>query len=318
MSTNKFFHNFAVTEMNFRITDDLIILVPFSGNQHNISAPCHTQRFFDGDPETVRAEQTNRVHSGRFGLRVRPQKALTTTLDSEVGRADRPIYPTSDRNFHILGGRVQYKTKALTLSMHTRANYNFNSTSITSFSSRARTYGFDGSWAANSSLTVNGGYAKLHDFPLLLNETNSQGAYPDSTPILSGNTLYGIAYSALQRRRTGYYAYLSNLHTIYLNTHVSLRKRVDVLAGLSRVEDTADNGAGPIYQATDRPFFYSAETFPMAFTSPMARLSVKLRDKIRWNAAYQYYGFRQNFGTAIIPRQGYRAHTGYTSLTWAF
>jgi uncharacterized repeat protein (TIGR03803 family) len=38
------------------------------------------------------------------------------------------------------------------------------------------------------------GYAKLHDFPLLLNETNSQGAYPDSTPILSGNTLYGAAY----------------------------------------------------------------------------------------------------------------------------
>ncbi len=255
------------------------------------------QQFFDFDPLSVQGEQNNRVHSGRFGLRVRPQKALTITLDSEVGRADTPIYPTSDRNFHILGGRVQYKTKALLLSMHTRANYNFNSTSITSFSSRARTYAFDGSWTASSAVSVNAGYAKLHT-----------------------DTLSGIAYFAAQRRQTGLYAYLSNLHTIYVNAHVSIRQRVDLLAGLSRVEDTADgvDRVGPLYQATSQPFYYSAETFPMAFTSPLARLSVRLQPKIRWNVAYQYYGYRQNFGTQIIPRQGYRAHTGYTSLTWAF
>lgn len=38
------------------------------------------------------------------------------------------------------------------------------------------------------------GLATLHDFALLINETNSDGAYPDSTPVLSGNTLYGTAY----------------------------------------------------------------------------------------------------------------------------
>jgi len=39
---------------------------------------------------------------------------------------------------------------------------------------------------------------------------------------------------------------------------------------------------------------------------------------LRWNVAYQYYGYRQDFATRIIPNQGYRAHTGFTSLTWAF
>ena len=140
---------------------------------------------------------------------------------------------------------------------------------------------------------------------------------PNGLP-LDGDTLSGIAYFASQRRQTGLYAYLSNLHSIYLNTHVSIRRRIDLLAGLSRVEDTAGNGAGPFYQAASRPFFYSAETFPMAFTSPMARLSVKLHPKVRWNVAYQYYGYRQSFVTRIIPSQGYRAHTGYTSLLWAF
>lgn len=254
--------------------------------------------YFGSDPETARNEQSNRVHSGRFGLRLRPTKPLTITLDSEVGRADQPIYPTSDRNFHILGGRVQYKTRSLLVSAFTKANYNFNSTSITSFSSRNRSYGADLSWTANTSLSFHGGYARLHT-----------------------DTLSGIAFFAAQRLQRGQYAYLSNVNSIYANAHLSIRKRVDLLAGLSRVEDTADGtnrNGGPLYQAGNQPFYYSAETFPMAFTSPMARLSVKIHAKVRWNAAYQYYGYRQDFASRVIPGQGYRAHTGYTSLSWAF
>jgi hypothetical protein len=256
-----------------------------------------TDRFFDGDPESLRGDQTNRVHSGRFGLRLRPQKALTITLDSEVGRADTPIYPTSDRNFHILGGRVQYKTKNFMLAAYSRANYNFNSTNLTTYSSRARNYGLDGSWTASSKFTFNAGYAKLHT-----------------------DTLAGIAFAASQRRQTGFYSYLSNLHSIYANTNITIASRVDLLAGLSRVQDTADGmeRVGALYQPGSRPFFYSAEAFPLAFTSPMARLSVKVHPKVRWNVAYQYYGYRQDFATRIIPNQGYRAHTGFTSLTWAF
>lgn len=254
--------------------------------------------FFGSDPETARNEQSNRVHSGRFGLRLRPAKPLSITLDSEVGRANQPIYPTSDRNFHILGGRIQYKTRSLLVSAFTRANYNFNSTTITSFSSRNRSYGADLSWTASPTLSLHGGYSRLHT-----------------------DTLSGIAFFAAQRLQRGLYGYLSNVNSIYANVHYSIRQRVDLLAGLSRIEDTADGinrNNGPLYQAGDRPFFYSAETFPMAFTSPMARLSVKLHAKLRWNAGYQYYGYRQDFATRVIPAQGYRAHTGYTSLSWAF
>jgi hypothetical protein len=46
----------------------------------------------------------------------------------------------------------------------------------------------------------------------------------------------------------------------------------------------------------------------------MARLSVKVNDKLRWNAGYQYYGYQQDF-TSVL---GYRANTGYTSLSFSF
>lgn len=39
------------------------------------------------------------------------------------------------------------------------------------------------------------GFATLHDFGFLINDTNSDGAYPDSTPVLSGDTVYGAAYN---------------------------------------------------------------------------------------------------------------------------
>jgi hypothetical protein len=60
--------------------------------------------------------------------------------------------------------------------------------------------------------------------------------------------------------------------------------------------------------------FYSAQTFPLSFESPLARLSLKLTPKLRWNAGYQYYRYHERFS----DRQNYRAHTGFTSLTWAF
>jgi hypothetical protein len=39
--------------------------------------------------------------------------------------------------------------------------------------------------------------------------------------------------------------------------------------------------------------------FPLTFQSPSARVSLKINQRIRWNAGYQYYGYRQEFN--LIP-----------------
>ena len=36
--------------------------------------------------------------------------------------------------------------------------------------------------------------------------------------------------------------------------------------------------------------------------------------RIRWNAGYQYYGYHEQFSTL----RNYRAHGGYTSVSWSF
>ncbi len=51
----------------------------------------------------------------------------------------------------------------------------------------------------------------------------------------------------------------------------------------------------------------------------MARFSVKINNRIRWNVGYQYYGYHEDFFTGqTTPDQAYRAHTGYTSVLWSF
>ena len=107
-------------------------------------------------------EQNNDLHAGRIGLRLQPIRALSMNLDAEVGRTSRPIFPISERNYHLLGGRVQYKRRTLLLSAAARTNYNINSISITEHSSRARTYSADLSWTPHRWFGVDAGYSKLH------------------------------------------------------------------------------------------------------------------------------------------------------------
>jgi len=101
-----------------------------------------------------------------------------------------------------------------------------------------------------------------------------------------------------------------------------LGRRADLYAGYSHVQDTGDgrssltgSGFGP-----DIPEFQRAQTYPLKFQSPLARLSVKINNRIRWNLGYQYYGYREDFftGQPFTTDYGYRAHTGYTSILWSF
>jgi hypothetical protein len=86
--------------------------------------------------------------------------------------------------------------------------------------------------------------------------------------------------------------------------------------GMSHIQDTGDGRAtinGTAGYAT-LPVFQSVQTFPVRFTSPQGKLSVRINEKLRWNAGYQHYGYNEQFSL----QQNFRAHTGYTSITWAF
>jgi hypothetical protein len=250
--------------------------------------------FPEGSPDITPAEQTNQLHSGILGFRLRPVKPLTITVDGEVGRADRPFTPVSDSNYHALGARVRYRLKSLQLSAFTRANYNINSVSLSSYSSRARTYAADIAWSPLAWLGFDAGYSKLHL-----------------------NTIGGIDYFANGNEVQGEKSlYVSNLHSGNFGVRFGLKKRADLYLGYSRVQDTGDGRSDPFGPKIDSilPAFQAAQTFPLSFQSPLARLSLRITEKVRWNAGYQYYGYKEDF----YNRQNYRAHTGYTSVLWSF
>jgi hypothetical protein len=237
----------------------------------------------------IEHQQRNRLHAALAGVRFQPARALTISLDSQIGRANLPFTPIAGRNYHTLGGRIQYRTRTMQLSAATQTNYNTNAVSLSEHSSKGRNYSFDGSWTPSRQFAIDGGYGKLHL-----------------------DTLTGIAYFAggqpVDDRRS---IYISNIHTAHLGARIAAASIVDLYFGYSRVQDTGDGRAAPA--AGVDPFLFW-QVFPLSFESPQGRVSVRLHQKLRWNFGYQYYRYNEKF----LTRQNYRAHTGYTSLLWSF
>ena len=180
------------------------------------------------------------------------------------------------------------------LSAAAGSSYNLNSVTLTSHSMKSRVYSFDASWTPWDWFGLDAGYAKRHL-----------------------DTVSGIAYFAagdlIQGDRS---IYISNLHTGNFGARIEIRRRASLYFGYSHAQDLGDGRNTPIAGATGSqlPLFLAAQTFPVAFRSPQARLSIRLHERLRWNFGYQYYGYREQF----FAEHGYRAHTGYTSVLWSF
>jgi hypothetical protein len=135
-------------------------------------------------------------------------------------------------------------------------------------------------------------------------------------------TLGGLDYFANGQDISGASSlYISNIHTANLGARFTVLKRADIYLGYGHVQDVGDGRAGTSIGGgllnivpVPQPPFIAAQTFPLRYLSPEARLSIRITPKIRWNAGYQYYGYNEHFADL----QDYRAHTGYSSISWSF
>ncbi len=244
------------------------------------------------------AEQSNHTTAGVAGINWLPVTGLRLHVEGEMGRNDNPFTPASLAKFHTIKARTQYRKKNTTLGAAYQENYNNNSIVITSYSSHARTYSADASWMAKSGLSFDASYSKLH---------------LDS---LGGIAFFaGAPRSSLVSNLNSVYA--SNIHALNLGVRIAARK-ADLFLGYSLTKDAGDGRAALATQTTAAgQVIYNVQTFPLLYQAPLVRVSVKISEKLRWNAGYQYYGYREDFGL-LSQNQGYRANTGYTSLLWAF
>jgi hypothetical protein len=235
--------------------------------------------------DEIAATQQNRLHAGQFGIRLRGLRGFNANFDGEIGRDNNPFYPTSPRNYHALGARVEYKRKNLRLLAQARSNYNFNFVSTWSYSARSRQYGIDGSWTINDRISIDGGYSKIHL-----------------------DSLTGIAYWVGLQVVDDASWFVSNTHTVHGGLRLNLWKRADLFGGWTWVRDPG----GPS-RPVRNPALTAAQTYPFLFNSPMVRLSVPVGRNVRWNAGYQFYGY----GESLLPAQNYRAHTAYASISFS-
>jgi hypothetical protein len=237
--------------------------------------------------------QTNILNSGLFGVKLRPMKGLTVLLRGETGVSNQPFAPRSDKDYHALSGRIDYKLKTLRLSAQTRSDYNVNSVSLSAYSSHARTYTGSLSFAPKRWFSIDSSVSKAHV-----------------------DTLGGIAFftnGQFLPNQLSYY--VSNLYTATLLAHLTF-KCVDLSLGYSRIQDLGDGRTTPTTTLIGPGIsaFQTAQTFPLKLQTPQARLSFKLNERVRWNAGYQYFGYHETFAFG----ENYLAHTGYTSLLWSF
>jgi len=251
---------------------------------------------------TTSDEQKNQQRAGTLGLRIQPFKPVTINLDGEVARNDHPFLPVSDRDYHTIGGRIDYRVKKLDLSTSYRQLYNVNSPGpVTIYSSHSRTFTANAAWTWRSRFSFNASYVKLHL-----------------------DTAGGIAFFAGTGNRlqlqSGYQSvYVSNVHSGYVGSRIVLSKRADLYLGYNVTRDAGDGRGVPVLPGDTgaQAVLDSVQTFPLSYQTPLARFTLALGPKLRWNAGWQYYHYRQDFALVSII-QNYHANTGYTSIQWSF
>ncbi len=244
-------------------------------------------------------EVSNHLNTGRAGVRLRPLKPFSITLGGEVGRASNPLTPVADRNYHALNGRLDYRTRKLQLSGMYRQVYNLNAPlSFTSFSSHSRQYGANATWSPNGWFSIDAAYNKLH-----LDTASGLAFFASST----GRPRLQTDYSSLFR---------SKIHAANLGTRFEVLKRASVYVGYSITKDTGD---GRPSFSTDpiQTLLNAVQTFPLTYQTPLARLSVRITPKIRWNAGWQFYDYSED-SHFFNSNQNYRAHVSFTSVLWSF
>jgi hypothetical protein len=234
-------------------------------------------------------EQTNGLHVLTAGVRMRTGRSWVIQADGELGRADQPVFPISGRNYQAARGRIEYRREAFRVGAFARLDYNVNSAALSSFASRSRQYGADGAWTLARGAYLDLAYAKLHL-----------------------DTLGSLFYFRGASIASDQSYFVSNLHTAHVTLRMSVSNRAELSLGWSHTHDTG--GRRP--SAASAPFLLAAQQLPMGFTSPLGNISIRIRENLRWNAGYQYYRYGEPAHQRRLGEM--RAHTGYSSVTWAF
>jgi hypothetical protein len=246
---------------------------------------------------TTRAEEVdNQTHAAIFGFKARPVKSWTIYFDGEHGDADSVFTRLANNDFTNLRlrNRVNVGDKlSFNVAFITRDNTNpadvITSPSVpfgtpadaldVDVKSRHFTSSID--WNPNASFSLSGGYTHMRV-----------------------TSIAGILLPISGQRRVGQSQYYSRDNFFFVNAFVRPTSRLTFYAGY---HINKDEGQGDRLSPSN---VILIDSYPMAFQSPEARVTLKLNRLVDWNVGYTYYNYRDKF----FPIQNYHSHLPYTSL----
>ena len=285
------------TEANFRPIKRVSLYGAYRLSVRSVQAE-DALRFPDFEFGNALTASGNKVSSGSGGFRWLPHARLRASFDVEVGRADRPLTPTSERRFHNESARVRWRRKDLVISGFVQNRVNDNPTELLAHSSKSRSQGMHASWARpQSGVVLDAGYSLLQ--------------LDVSTGILN---LFDLGSDEPDRGRA---LYASRIHNVNFALRVSPAERVRIRVGLAMTRDLGKRGFDGTLAGASRFTREGANvvsSLPMSYFSPQTRLSVSLRENLSWNVGWQYFTYAER----LAGVQGYRAHMAFSSLTIGF
>ncbi len=316
---NEYFFDLLAIRMISNASDVSFRLTPrvglYGGYHYSIRRVQSRENLRD-DPEAPPFELAldsfeNSLHSGLAGLRLRPFQALTMLFDVEVGRANRPFTPVSEKRFHAETLRVQWKRKTwlATGSFKNYRNRNnpppvlgaLEATPASVHSFENRQFSATLGWAPPRRYTLDAGYSYLQ-----LNTASGIVNFPVPNA------------AAVASRRS---LYESTLHHLHTTVRAEIHSKATVAMGYSLVKDTAGGRRpesvadfGRAYPSVLFDGSDAVNAYPLSYHAPQVRLSFHLHRKLSWNLGWQYYNYAERF-TGI---QDYTAHLATASLRWSF
>ena len=271
--------------------------------------------------------QTNHTNAFFGGFKARPVKNWTVYFDAEHGTADNVFTRIGNYNYTNIRAKSRYAPNRkinFNVAVITKDNSNpseIAGESINDFGASIKSRVFTSSvdWMLNSRFTVNMGY-------------NYTWVNNDSTI----DYYYQVPPAAAVFHHFGHALYFQRNNYFYFDVTARLNRRMTFFSSyrinqdngqgnrLSAPTDGSAIAGGVVVPGVLNPITNAVlggtliTSYPMNFTSPEARLAIKLNRRLDWNLGYQYFAYNESKFLNTFPgslrAQNYHAHLPYMSL----
>jgi hypothetical protein len=238
----------------------------------------------------------NQTHAAIFGFKARPVKAWTIYFDGEHGDADSVFTRLANNDF-------------TNFRVRNRVNVSDKLSFTAAFISKDNTNPADVITSPNvpfgtpaEALDVN---VKSRHFTSSVDWTpNTKFSLSSGYTYMRVTSIAGILLPISNQRRVGQSQYYSRDNFFFFNAFVRPTSRLTLYGGY-RINK--DEGQGDRVSPSN---VILIDSYPMAFQSPEARVTLKVNRRLDWNVGYTYYNYNDKF----FPAQNYHSHLPYTSL----